>query len=208
MCTRFFIEPETEEFREILDKARASRLTGRFIHAGDALHTAGEIRPTDVVPVIAPNREGEEAVFPMRWGFRFPGRSLIVNARSETAAGKPAFRDSWSRRRCVIPASWYYEWEHLTAPDGRKKTGSKYLIQPRGVSVTWLAGLYRFEEELPVFTVLTMEPVPELRRIHDRMPVILPEDQVHDWIRPETRPEKVLPHALRDMVLEAVGDPE
>ena len=113
MCTRYYVEPDTEEMRDIIAEVQNSPLSRRFIHAGHAVLTSGEIRPTDVVPVIAPNREGKRTSFPMKWGFQFPGRSLLVNARTETAAQKPAFRDAWKKHRCIIPASWYFEWEHL-----------------------------------------------------------------------------------------------
>ncbi|MBP5295110.1 MAG: SOS response-associated peptidase [Lachnospiraceae bacterium] len=138
----------------------------------------------------------------MRWGFQIPGRSLLVNARVETASEKPTFREAWQRHRCIIPASWYYEWEHLVGNNGRKKTGDKYLIQPKDSRLTWLCGLYRIEEGLPVFTILTREPSEELRRIHDRMPLILPEERIVEWITPDARPEAVLPFALTDMYLE------
>ena len=54
--------------------------------------------------VIATGRNGKKAVFPMRWGFQIPGRSLLVNARSETAGEKPTFKESWEKHRCIIPA--------------------------------------------------------------------------------------------------------
>lgn len=105
MCTRFYVEPDTEEIREIIAEVQRSQLSGKYIKAGNAILTSGEIRPTNVVPVIAPNRNGHRAAFPMKWGFQIPGRSLIVNARTETAAGKPTFREAWEKRRCIIPAS-------------------------------------------------------------------------------------------------------
>ena len=107
--------------------------------------------------------------------------------------------------RCIIPASWYYEWEHLIGNSGQKKTGDKYMIQPRGSAMTWLAGLYRMEDGLPVFTVLTKEPTEELRHIHDRMPVIFPKDMIDDWIRPDTKPEDLMKYALSDMLFEKTG---
>ncbi len=202
MCTRFYVEPDTEEFREIIAETMRSPLARKFVHAGHAVLQSGEIRPTNVVPVIAPDRNGRQAVFPMKWGFQIPGKSLLVNARCETAAGKPSFREAWERRRCVIPASWYYEWEHLTGTDGRKKTGDKYMIQPRGSQAVWLCGLYRIEDGLPAFTVLTRDPAGDLRKIHDRMPLILPKNRIADWIRPDTKPGDILPYALTDMVFE------
>ena len=205
MCTRFYVEPDTEEIREIIAEVQRSQLSQKFIKAGNAILTSGEIRPTNVVPVIAPNRNGKTTSYPMKWGFQIPGRSLLVNARTETAAEKPTFKESWEKRRCVIPASWYFEWEHLIGNSGQKKTGDKYMIQPKNSTMTWLCGLYRIENELPVFTVLTREPTEELRRIHDRMPLILPKDLIEDWIKPDTKPEDLLPYALTDMVFEKTG---
>ncbi len=205
MCTRFYVEPDTEEIRDIIAEVQKSQLSGKFIKVGSAILTSGEIRPTNVVPVIAPGKNGKKAAFPMKWGFQIPKRSLIVNARTETAAEKPTFKEAWEKHRCIIPASWYYEWEHLIGNAGQKKNGDKYMIQPRGSSMTWLAGLYRIEDGLPVFTVLTKEPTDELRRIHDRMPLIFPKDLIDDWIRPDTNPKDLLQYAVSDLVAEKAG---
>ncbi len=198
MCTRYWADdsPETREFIEQMER---SALAERW-RAQTEIKTSGEIRPTDVVPVTAPNRAGARSVFPMKWGFS--GKSLLLNARTETAAEKPTFRDSWERRRCIVPASWYFEWEHVTGPDGRKKTGDKYQIRPKGAGLTWLCGLYRMEGGLPVFVILTREPGDRIRFLHDRMPLILPERCVNDWIDPRRRPEALLSEALTDMIFE------
>ncbi len=208
MCTRFYIEPRSEELDEIMEAAMKTGLARKFLIAGSAVLTSGEIRPTNVVPVIAPNKDGKRTVFPMRWGFRIPGRSLVVNARTETAAVRPTFRDSWRQHRCVIPASWYFEWEHLDAPGGKTKTGDKFAIQPNGQSVTWLCGLYRIEDGFPAFTVLTREPSDDVRRIHDRMPLILPEEMTDAWISPEQKPEDIIRYAVTDLVMERVSAEE
>ena len=125
-----------------------------------------------------------------------------MNARSETAAEKPTFKEDWLKHRCIVPASWYCEWEHRLGSDGKKHTGDKYMIQPRGTAATWLCGLYRIEEGLPYFVILTREPVEEIRFIHDRMPLIMPEHLVNEWIRPDVKPEELLPYALTDMIFE------
>ena len=201
MCCRYYADL-SPELRPIVEEMNRSPLVSRW-HKTGAVKTCGEIRPADVAPVIAPNRKGERAVFPMKWGFS--AKSLLINARVESAAEKPLFKDAWARRRCVIPASWYYEWEHLAGDGGRKKTGDKFLIQPEGESVTWLAGLYRIEEGLPVFVVLTREADESIRFIHDRMPLILPGALVNEWIRPDARPEGMLGAALGAMSCERIA---
>ena len=213
-----------------------------LFNSGDSdgiLKTYGEIRPTDIVPVLAPDKGGNAAVYPMQWGFRLPAGNgqragqakkgmLLVNARVETAAEKVTFRDAWTSRRCIVPASWYFEWEHFTDESGRKKTGQKYAIcagsfpeeissdavsvpSPsetgkellRTSSITWLCGLYRIENKVPVFVILTREPGQELSRIHDRMPLILPPHAALEWIRPQTKPKDLLQYSLTEMKIRA-----
>ena len=115
---------------------------------------------------------------------------------------KPTFKDAWKSHRCIIPASYYFEWEHFKSVDGKVKTGDKYAIQPRGCTVTWLCGLYRIEDGYPVFVVLTKEPTAELSKIHDRMPLMLPKERIADWINPTLNPSEIIPYALTDMITE------
>ena len=204
MCTRFFIDNSMIEFKELFELARKSAVADRFLnHYAKPVKTDGEIRPTDVCPVIAPDSKGNRAVFAMKWGFTLPNSNQpLVNARVETAATKPTFAESWSRRRCIIPASYYFEWKHYKTIDGKEKTGDKYLIQPKGDTITWLCGLYRIEGDIPVFAVLTREPSEEISQIHDRMPLILSESKIDEWIKPSTNPDDLLSHALTDMIIE------
>ena len=139
----------------------------------------------------------------MKWGFT--GKTLLINAKSETAAIKPTFRDAWGSHRCIVPASWYFEWEHFLTNNGKKKTGDKFMLQPKGSSVTWLCGLYRIENGLPCYVVLTREPSEEIRFIHDRMPLMLPETYVDDWIRPDAKPEEIIKAAQTDILYERVS---
>ena len=198
MCCRYWAD-ESPELREIVEEMNGSPLVSKW-QKTTGITTFGEVRPTNVVPVIASNKVGERSVFPMKWGFA--GRTLLVNARSETASEKATFKDAWASHRCIVPASWYFEWEHIILNDGRKKTGQKYLIQPKGSQMTWLCGLYRIEEGLPVFVVLTREPGEEIRFIHDRMPLILPKELINPWICPDARPEELVGEALTDMIYE------
>ena len=161
----------------------------------------GEVFPGAMVPVLATSRAGNKTVFPMLWGYKVPGlQRLVVNARSETAAEKQSFKEGWATHRCVIPASWYYEWEHLTTPAGKTRAGDKYAVQPRGEQLTWLCGLYRMEEGFPHFVVLTRAPGESVAFLHDRMPLILPEAAVDKWIDPAVNPHILLEDALTDMV--------
>ena len=162
--------------------------------------TKGEIFPTGVVPVIASNKAGKKAVFPMKWGYA--GKTLLLNARSETAAVKPTFKDSWESHRCIVPASWYFEWEHAVDSAGKTVAGNKYLIQTKGSDMTWLCGLYRMEKGLPYFVILTREADDEIRFIHDRMPLIMPDELVDEWIRPDAQPEILMKKAQTEMIFE------
>ena len=120
----------------------------------------------------------------------------------ETAAEKASFRDSWAAHRCAIPASWYYEWEHVPTPSGKSKAGDKYAIMSKGGELTWLCGLYRLEDNFPHFVILTREPGEAIAFIHDRMPFILPESEVGHWIDPERNPHMLLGSAITDVVFE------
>ena len=206
MCTRYYVEL-SPELRPIIEAARNSSLADKMVHhLGRPVKTEGEVRPTDISAVIATTSRGIPGYFPMVWGFTSPASgSPLVNCRVETAGSKPLWKESWARRRCIIPAVFYYEWEHFTSPSGTKKTGDKYAIQPAGSTVTWLAGLYRIEDGYPHFAVLTRTPSPELARIHDRMPVILPAGSIKTWIDPAAPAETLKALAdssLTDMVAE------
>ncbi len=203
MCCRYYMEL-SPELRPIVEEMNRSPLARKFLER-TAVLSSGEIRPTNVAPVIASNRSGERAVFPMKWGFTVPGRPLLINARAETAGEKPMFREAWQAHRCIVPASWYFEWEHLVRNDGKKETGTKYLIQPRGTAVAWMCGLYRIEEGLPAFVILTREADESVRFIHDRMPLMLPEEKVGEWIRPGADAGQLLAFAQNEMVFEKAG---
>ena len=104
-----------------------------------------------------------------------------------------------------FPSAVLLCWQVEEELEAYKKSGDKYLIQPAGSSLTWLCGLYRFEWEYPVFTILTRESTGELSRLHDRMPLILPEHALDAWIDPATPAEtvrEISAHPLTEMVLE------
>lgn len=203
MCCRYYVEPESVVLEQLGDVAAHTSLRMRMLQdIAKPLKTSGEIRPGDIAPVIATSKRGSKACFPMLWGFNSQNRSLLANARSETAGQKPLFQLAWKSHRCVIPASWYYEWEHYLRPNGKKETGDKYLIQPKGDSITWLCGLYRFEEGFPHFVILTRMPSEEISFIHDRMPLMVREQDVDQWISPDSSPEEIAYRAVTDLHFE------
>ena len=124
MCYRYqlALSPKLEP---IAEAAKRSKLYYNNIGwLGKPVLTEGEIFPNSIVPVLAPSRNGKKTAYPMWWGYKIQGLGRpLVNARSETAAEKETFRESWVEHRCAVPASWYYEWEHFKSPSGKVKAG-------------------------------------------------------------------------------------
>ncbi len=213
MCTRFYADSHSLSY--FIERAQQLPLAEEMVRKlSKNMSMSGEIRPTDTAAVLAPNKQGNMAVFPMIWGFTHDAASKpIINCRVETADQKALWKDSWYRRRCIIPASWYFEWGipsskvgFRNANEQRSIKKEKYVIQPEGTEITYLAGLYRFEEhqgmQVPVFAVLTRESVAPVRTIHDRMPLILGKEYLQEWIRPDSDPASISEHALTIMIME------
>ncbi|MCI6580805.1 MAG: SOS response-associated peptidase [Oscillospiraceae bacterium] len=217
MCTWFYAD--YKYLSCYINKAQQLPLADSIMNAmSKSKAMSGNIRPTDMAAVLAPNKQGNVAVFPMIWGFTHESTPKpLINCRIETADQKPLWKDSWFRRRCVIPASWYYEWGippsevgFHNANEQHKIKKEKYAIQPEGAEITYLAGLYRFEEhrgiQVPMFTVLTREAVAPVSSIHDRMPLILGKESLSEWIRPNGDPNKIAKIALTKMIMEKAAD--
>jgi putative SOS response-associated peptidase YedK len=141
------------------------------------------------------------------------GRRL-VNARLDSVAEKPAFREAWHRRRCLIPASGFYEWSE---PKGGRK--QPYFIRPGSEPLLALAGLWeRWRtpdgEKLETCVIVTTDATAELAKIHDRMPLLIPRDAQALWLDPKTSVEDALTLAERPPALDiqpvglAVNDPK
>ena len=114
---------------------------------------------------------------------------------TDTAAEKQLFRESAQLRRCLIPASCYFEWERRT--DGKVK----YAIRPKGKELLYLGGLYTKPEPgaLPRFTILTRKAADGISFIHDRMPVIVPKEKKADWLSQQLTLDELLGDAETDM---------
>ena len=213
MCCRYFIDDKVDEFAEYFEQATASPLAQKMVaRLGRPLKTTGEINPTDMVPVIARDKKGTVRFFPMVWGFAPEGRrtASLFNARAESASEKPAFKDAWTSRRCIVPASYFFEWG--PPPEGEtvpltKAGKARYVIQPDGFYTTWMAGLYRMETDgnltYPSFTILTRDSAGTMRSIHDRMPVIFRQDDIEYWIDPEEDPKRIIKLSLTDLYVMA-----
>ena len=130
----------------------------------------------------------------LKWGFiGFDKGRLLINARAESVRTKQTFAESFAARRCVLPAAGFYEWD---------KKKEKVIFRSPDRTILYLAGIYRPFGDEKRFVILTREPGEEIRFIHDRMPLIMPEQLVNEWIRPDVKPEELLPYALTDMIFE------
>ena len=105
-----------------------------------------------------------------------------INARGESVASKPAFRAAFRQRRCLVPATGFYEWK---VQDGGKQP---YLIRPASGGLISFAGLWETwagpEGEVRSFTIITTETNELMARIHDRMPAIIPREHYARWLDP------------------------
>lgn len=167
MCGRYHFEPG--DFQEILS----------IIKDVEEKLKVGEIFPTNETPIIL----GEDRADFFHWGFpNFRNKRPIINARSETVGEKPMFRKAFQHQRCIVPTSGFFEWDSKDLDEkGRKK---KYLFQPRESKRLYLAGIWRVFDEVPSFVILTTEANSSIE-IHHRMPLIIPEESIYDWIHEE-----------------------
>ena len=145
------------------------------------------IAPTQPVVAIW-EQQGRRTAQLVRWGL-VPGWvkdprdfPLLINARAETMAAKPAFRDSVRNQRCIIPADGYYEW--MKGPDGRRQP---YYITMVDGSPMAFAGLYTSwsgpeGEEVDTAAIVTVDASEEVSPIYDRMPAILRGDAIDAWL--------------------------
>ncbi|MBO4288692.1 MAG: SOS response-associated peptidase [Lachnospiraceae bacterium] len=167
MCCRYFVyHGGAEEIRGLLDpwEREVELITG-------------EVRPSDKASVLLLERD-RLCARPMRWGFLSPkGKGLLINARSETAAQKYSFADSFARRRCIIPAHRFYEWDAA-----KNKVGFTVPDRP----LIFMAGLFKDFEDGRRFTVLTTGANASMAPVHDRMPLIFDAEQMDAWLRDDS----------------------
>lgn len=176
MCGRFSQAQIAELDRELFKLLRIPAAEPRY-----------NVAPTQEAPVIRVARSGRRRLDLLRWGlipYWAKERSIgnrLINARAETAAEKPAFRDPFRRRRCAVLADGFYEWKKVA------RTKQPFLLRrgdgrPFGLAGLWDRWRGGEEPALESFTILTTRPNELLAPIHDRMPVILPPSALDDWL--------------------------
>ena len=195
MCGRFTLH------------SRLNLLLQQFaLEAGPEVVPRFNIAPTQLSPIIRIDpATGEKVMERRRWGLvpswaKDPKiGSRMINARGESVASKPAFRTAFKRRRCLVPANGYYEWQAM--PD-RKQPYYLHLSDQRPFA---MAGLFeswkpQAEHGLETFTIITTEANADTNRIHDRMPAILSEDDYDLWLDPEFDGQQALEVMLKPWV--------
>lgn len=192
MCGRFVV---ARTVGEILTIFEADEIVGEIPGISYNIAPTQPIaivvdRSFEKAPDGSPIGELNREIHAARWGLvprwaKEVGGAPLINGRIETILEKPSFKDSVIRRRCVIPASGYYEWQ--VKPDGSKQP---FYIHAGDEGMFALAGLYEWwknpasGEWLLSATTLTKHTAPELEHIHDRNPVLLTPETFEAWIDP------------------------
>jgi putative SOS response-associated peptidase YedK len=183
MCGRFVLFAAGEEVAECFELAEAPLFEPRY-----------NIAPTQPVAVVRATAAGRSLAF-LRWGL-IPSWSTdpaignrLINARCETVAVKPSFRSAFKQRRCLIPASGFYEWQKLGT-----RLKQPYFIRPRDGGLLALAGVWECWHDpqgqvVETCTILTTEANEIMRPLHDRMPVILDSAAESTWLDPRSSTE-------------------
>lgn len=176
MCGRFSQAQIAELDREVFRLLEVPPFEPRY-----------NVAPTQAVAVVRDAEGGERELAGLRWGLiphwtNDPSLgNRLINARSETVERKPAFRDAFRTRRCLVPADGFYEWRRT--PQGKQP----YYLRRDDGGVLAFAGLWdRWHDPAhgPVdsVTILTTTPNDLVAPIHNRMPVILPEESYDRWL--------------------------
>jgi putative SOS response-associated peptidase YedK len=183
MCGRFVSASPPDEIARYFDAVPAP--------AEQVLEANYNVAPTDDVYVVLESG-GVRRVEALRWGLvpwwaASPAvGSRMINARAESLAEKNAFKPAFEKRRCIIPADGFYEWQKI---DGRKAKQPVYVHRPDGEPLAF-AGLWevwrdpndRDRGALHTCTIITTSANETMAPVHDRMPVILPPEAWDEWL--------------------------
>lgn len=158
MCGRYYIDEETatelEKIVRVLDQKFAQGKVKR------------DIRPTDIAPIITWEKDHFQ-LKGAKWGFTNAfQKGPVFNARVESIDTKPMFKDRLEAGRCLVPAAGFYEWS---------KKKEKYQFYLKEKPLMLMGGLYRIENDILHFTILTKDSVGSIAQVHERMPIIYEE---------------------------------
>ncbi|MBX3316452.1 MAG: SOS response-associated peptidase [Phycisphaeraceae bacterium] len=177
-------------FTQLLTWAQLRRLM-RLTSPPIELPLRYNIAPTQRVPVVR-HEGGGRSLALLRWGL-VPAwakdlaiGSSMINARGETLAAKPAFRSAFKRRRCLVPASGFYEWDKVSG--GKAKQPIYITASDEGPLVfggVWESWASPDGDTVETFAIVTTAPNEMMSRFHDRMPLILDPDDHDAWLDPE-----------------------
>ncbi len=190
MCGRLTITHPTEAMARLFGAAMANDLPQAPNY---------NICPTQTVAVLTGGVARH--LRPMRWGFipswyKSPNDGpLIINARADTVAVKPAFRDAIRQRRCILPASGFYEWSA-----GEGKTRLPWHITRRDGAPFAFAALWQRWGDIDTLAVVTTEAGPDIAHIHDREPVILEPPDWPLWLGEAGHGAATLMHASTGII--------
>lgn len=175
---------------------------------GEALRARYNVAPTQLAPVVRADAEGKRHGALLTWGLVpfWAGDAGIgqkmINARADGVGSKPAFRDAFAKRRCLVPVSGFYEWHKLG--EGARK--QPYVIERADQRVFMLAGLWerwtKGATPLETFTIITTGANELLEPIHDRMPVILEPEAFDAWLDPGNSDADALTNLLKPAAAE------
>lgn len=186
MCGRYGRSADRKTIVEQLQAHDASELDDSYFAP------SYNVAPQSMQPVVRLDDEtGERELTIMRWGL-IPFWSKdskigysTINAKAETITTSPAFREAMRRRRCLVPADWFYEWKKTDA-----RTKQPYAIALRDGSLFAFAGLWETWKDkatgksLETYTVITTDPNALMESLHNRMPVILHRRDYERWLTP------------------------
>ena len=181
-------------YRQARDPREVAEWFDRVANPLPNIRPSWNIAPTQQALVLRRHPEtGARHLDALRWGLvphwaKDPsGAARMINARAETVAEKPAFRDAYRRRRCLVPADGFYEWR-ATGPPRPRAPKQAYAIQTADGAPLAFAGLWEgwrdpaSGEVLRSFTIVTTAANEQLRALHERMPVMLPREAWPLWL--------------------------
>ncbi len=174
MCGRYGVDERVNRW-----------LTSHCLSPDAGILRVGDIRPGEAAPVLLAGNP-LPVVIPMIWGWPMGGRR-VINARRETVGEKPAFCRLFRNRRCLLPASCFFEWDR-----GRHKV----TFSGKDGSVLFLAGVYREDAGGGRFVILTGPADETVKPIHDRMPLRIPEEYIGDWLSSGERAQALLDRTM------------